>query len=123
MKLLVDECLSEELATLGRNRGCPEASHASWIGNPRIHNLVTFGESLCTSGRYGWSVTEMAREEPRLTITVDPKIYEGLMNVTNRRRPRLTKRYVVELALTRLLDEVNNGQLELGLEVKSDRRR
>ncbi len=45
------------------------------------------------------------------------------MNVTNRRRPRLTKRYVVELALTRLLDEVNNGQLELGLEVKSDRRR
>lgn len=65
----------------------------------------------------------MAKDEPRLTITIDPKIYEGLLNMTDRRRPRLTKRYVVELALTRLLEDVREGQLELGLEVQSGRRR
>lgn len=32
MKLLVDECLSEELAKLARDRGYPESSHVRWIG-------------------------------------------------------------------------------------------
>ena len=32
MKLLVDECLSEELAKLARQRGHTEASHIVWIG-------------------------------------------------------------------------------------------
>jgi hypothetical protein len=32
MKLLVDECLSEELAKLAHRRGHPEASHVAWIG-------------------------------------------------------------------------------------------
>ena len=32
MKLLVDECLSEELAKLAQRRGHPEASHVAWIG-------------------------------------------------------------------------------------------
>jgi hypothetical protein len=32
MKLLVDECLSEELAKLARDRGHDEASHVVWIG-------------------------------------------------------------------------------------------
>ena len=32
MKLLVDECLSEELAKLARQRGHAEASHIVWIG-------------------------------------------------------------------------------------------
>jgi hypothetical protein len=65
----------------------------------------------------------MAKDEPRLTITVEPKIYEALLDVTDRGHPRLTKRYVVELALTRLFEEVNRGQLQLGLEVQSGRRR
>lgn len=67
--------------------------------------------------------TTMSKDEPRLTITIEPTIYEGLLDVTVRRRPRLTKRYVVELALTRLLEDLNRGQLELGLEVQSGRRR
>jgi len=33
MKLLIDECLSEELAKLARDRGHPESSHVRWIGN------------------------------------------------------------------------------------------
>jgi hypothetical protein len=65
----------------------------------------------------------MNRDDPRLTITVDPVIYEGLLDLTDRRRPRLTKRYVVELALTRLLDDVRGGQLELGLEAHDRRHR
>jgi len=32
MKLLIDECLSEELAKLARQRGHAEASHIVWIG-------------------------------------------------------------------------------------------
>jgi hypothetical protein len=32
MKLLVDECLSEELAKLAQRRGHAEASHIAWIG-------------------------------------------------------------------------------------------
>jgi len=32
MKLLVDECLSEELAKLAQIRGHPEAAHIVWIG-------------------------------------------------------------------------------------------
>lgn len=32
MKLLVDECLSEELAKLAREQGHPESSHVVWLG-------------------------------------------------------------------------------------------
>ena len=32
MKLLVDECLSEELTKLAQQRGHAEASHIAWIG-------------------------------------------------------------------------------------------
>ena len=32
MKLLIDECLSEELAKLARERGHAEAAHVRWIG-------------------------------------------------------------------------------------------
>jgi predicted nuclease of predicted toxin-antitoxin system len=32
MKLLVDECLSEELSLLARERGHADASHIAWIG-------------------------------------------------------------------------------------------
>ncbi len=32
MKLLIDECLSEELTKLARDRGHGEASHVRWIG-------------------------------------------------------------------------------------------
>jgi hypothetical protein len=32
MKLLIDECLSEELVKLARDRGYVESSHVRWIG-------------------------------------------------------------------------------------------
>jgi len=32
MKLLIDECLTEELARLARSRGHPDSSHVRWIG-------------------------------------------------------------------------------------------
>jgi hypothetical protein len=32
MKLLIDECLSEELAKLARDRGRSESAHVRWIG-------------------------------------------------------------------------------------------
>lgn len=56
-------------------------------------------------------------DEKRFTVTIDCRLYERLLDVTVRRKPRLPKRYVVELALTRLLDQAGTGQLELGLDV------
>jgi hypothetical protein len=32
VKLLIDECLSEELAKLARDHGYPESAHVRWIG-------------------------------------------------------------------------------------------
>ena len=55
--------------------------------------------------------------DKRFTVTIDSGLYERLLEVADRRRPRLPKRYVVELALTRLLNEIDEGQLELGLQL------
>ncbi|MGH7089754.1 MAG: DUF5615 family PIN-like protein [Stellaceae bacterium] len=38
MKLLIDECLSQKLATLARDRGHPESSHVRWIGRAGAEN-------------------------------------------------------------------------------------
>ncbi|HXP73103.1 MAG TPA: DUF5615 family PIN-like protein [Stellaceae bacterium] len=38
MKLLIDECLSEELVKLARDRGYPESSHVRWIGKAGAKN-------------------------------------------------------------------------------------
>ena len=51
----------------------------------------------------------------RLNTTIDPKIADRLYRETNGRSPRLPKRYVVELALTRLFDDIDGGQVELDL--------
>lgn len=51
----------------------------------------------------------------RLNTTIDERLAERLDRETDGRTPRLPRRYVVELALTRLFDEVDRGQLELDL--------
>lgn len=56
-------------------------------------------------------------DEKRFTVTIERQLYGRLLDVTTRRKPRLPKRYIVELALTRLFDEASAGQLELGLDV------
>jgi len=53
----------------------------------------------------------------RLTVSLDSGLYRRLVNVTDKKRPRLPKRYVIELALRRLFDELDGGQLDLGLEL------
>jgi len=58
----------------------------------------------------------------RFTVTVDMALYKRLLAVTEKRKPRLPKRYVVELALERLFKELDQGQLELGLESHAQRR-
>ena len=54
-------------------------------------------------------------EPQRFTVTVDKALYDRLVRETDRRRPRLPKRYVIELALERLFEAIDGGQLELGL--------
>lgn len=52
----------------------------------------------------------------RLNTTIDRRLAERLKRETEGRTPKLPKRYVVELALQRLFEAVDRGQLELGLE-------
>ena len=51
----------------------------------------------------------------RLNTTIDPQLADRLDRETGGRTPRLPKRYVVELALKRLFDDLDRGQLELEL--------
>jgi len=52
----------------------------------------------------------------RFTVAIDRSLYDRLVTVTEERDPRLPKRYVIELALKRLFEELDGGQLDLGLE-------
>lgn len=60
-------------------------------------------------------------ETRRLNTTIDVRLAERLDRETDGRAPRLPRRYVVELALQRLFDDVDCGQLELDL-TRHDRR-
>ena len=51
----------------------------------------------------------------RLNTTIDPQLADRLDRETDGRTPKLPKRYVVELALKRLFDDLDRGQLELPL--------
>jgi hypothetical protein len=51
----------------------------------------------------------------RLNTTIERKLADRLKKETDGRTPRLPKRYVVELALQRLFDDVDRGQIEFGL--------
>lgn len=51
----------------------------------------------------------------RLNATIDPKLADRLHRETDGRTPKLPKRYVVELALKRLFEDLDRGQLKLDL--------
>lgn len=56
----------------------------------------------------------MATATKRLNTTIDSRLAERLDRETDGRSPKLPKRYVIELALQRLFEAVDKGQLELG---------
>ncbi|WP_420346541.1 hypothetical protein [Pelagibius sp.] len=58
----------------------------------------------------------------RFTVSVDKALYDRLVAVTDKGEPQLPKRYVVELALKRLFEELDGGQLDLGLETHAPKR-
>lgn len=49
----------------------------------------------------------------RLNTTIDSKLAGRLQQETDGRTPKLPRKYVVELALKRLFDALDDGQLEL----------
>ena len=51
----------------------------------------------------------------RLNTTIEPKLADRLHRETDGRTPKLPKRYVVELALKRLFEDLDRGQLKLDL--------
>ena len=55
----------------------------------------------------------------RLNTTIDPQLADRLDRETVGRVPKLPKRYVVELALKRLFNELDRGQLDLQLPRKA----
>jgi predicted nuclease of predicted toxin-antitoxin system len=50
MKLLIDECLSEEPAKLARNREHLESSHVRWIGKVGAKDLELLPSSSTVTG-------------------------------------------------------------------------
>ena len=61
-KLLIDECLSSELALMARERGHHEASHVVWIGK---------------SGWKDWKLKEILFEEDWVLVTRDELDTDG----------------------------------------------
>jgi hypothetical protein len=59
----------------------------------------------------------------RLTVSLDSRLYGRLLKLTDQHRPRLPKRYVIELALDRLVQAIDSGTVELGFQkdAKSER--
>ena len=57
----------------------------------------------------------------RFTVSVDTALYDRLIAITDSREPQLPKRYVVELALKRFFEELDGGQLDLGLETHAQK--
>jgi hypothetical protein len=51
----------------------------------------------------------------RLNTTINRRLAERLHRESDGRTPRLPKRYVVELALQRLFEAVDHGQVDIGL--------
>ena len=51
----------------------------------------------------------------RLNTTIAPQLADRLSRETDGRTPKLPKRYIVELALKRLFDDLDRGQLDLEL--------
>ena len=61
-KLLIDECLSAELALMARERGHHEASHVVWIGN---------------SGWKDWELKQVLLDEDWVLVTWNCKDFRG----------------------------------------------
>lgn len=51
----------------------------------------------------------------QLNTTINRRLAERLRRESDGRTPRLPKRYVVELALQRLFEAVDHGQVDIGL--------
>ena len=56
----------------------------------------------------------------RFSVSIDPKTNKAIEQLANRHKPELSKSYVVEYALVRLLDAMEAKQLTLPL-VLADR--
>lgn len=69
--------------------------------------------TLCTI--LVWSAAGVMTDTRRLNTTIDRRIFDRLQRETEGRTPQLPRRYVVELALQRLFQAIDKGQLELGL--------
>jgi hypothetical protein len=61
-KLLIDECLSAELAVMARERGHHEASHVVWIGK---------------SGWKDWELKQVLLDEDWVLVTWNCKDFRG----------------------------------------------
>jgi uncharacterized protein DUF5615 len=61
-KLLIDECLSAELALMARERGHHESSHVVWIGK---------------SGWKDWELKQVLLDEGRVLVTWNCKDFRG----------------------------------------------
>jgi hypothetical protein len=68
-KLLIDECLSAELALMARERGHHQASHVVWIGK---------------AGWKDWELKQLLLDEDWVLVTWNSKDFRGLRHLAHR---------------------------------------
>jgi hypothetical protein len=73
--------------------------------------IRVYPASVCASATMDGKMSH----KRRLNTTIDAHLSERLDRETDGRTPRLPRRYVIELALKRLFDEIDRGQFELDL--------
>jgi hypothetical protein len=57
----------------------------------------------------------------RFTVSLEPDQYDALKRIAETHKPPLTLQYITRLAVQRLIDENEEGQLTLVLEEKKNR--
>ena len=113
MKFLIDECLSPRLATIAREHGYPESTHATWLGlgaHPDwalVRRAVADGYVLVTNDRVDF--TALMEREQRHPGLVCMTVAHGLNSLDVQMR-------LFQHALIRLTEEDIAGRiLEIAL--------
>ncbi len=79
-------------------------------------NLNQFGAKWCIREPQVGSPTVAALDRFRFSISMNRDTHDRLVALGKSLRPSLKKQYLVELAVERLLEDVEGGQLKLPLD-------
>ncbi|MEI9986576.1 MAG: hypothetical protein WDN69_27435 [Aliidongia sp.] len=95
-----------------------------WTSTLVSTKQVDFGANVVHGGapwRRGLQLKMVGKDKVRFSITLPKSLDARLAEVGDNHRPKLSKQFLVELAVTRLVDAIDSSQLRLPLDF-SERR-